>query len=30
MGDIRGKPTVEDLIKIKENAKALAQKYSTL
>jgi flavodoxin len=30
MGDIRGKPTVDDLMKIKENAKALAQKYSAL
>jgi flavodoxin len=28
MGDIRGKPTVEDLLKIKENATALALKYS--
>ena len=26
MGDIRGKPTVEDLLKIKQNAKALASR----
>lgn len=30
MGDIRGKPTVEDLIKIKEKASALAEKYSAI